>query len=206
METVSKICLFALGIFFCINANAQTYAGLKLGIKTSSVSAMAAEDAEDMIVPIGSLTFGARLEHHLSRKFILQSGVEISARGYAINFVEEARGASTELYLEERMGYVDVPIALKYHLGSDAFGLNLTAGTTLGFAMAGERNGYAAVSTEGLSEREDMPTESIDFVEEDYNRFNVGVIVGTGILWQSRECAPVSGYYDGCRYDTALEW
>jgi len=181
MKTVSKICLIALGLLFYINATAQTYTGLKLGIKTSVAAAISAEDSEELIVPIAALTLGAKIEHHLSRKFIFQSGIEISARGYAINFSEKAQGANTEVYFEERVGYVDVPAALKYHLGSDVFGLNLTAGTTLGFAMAGERSGYAEANTEGLVEREEIPVESIDFTEEGYNRFNVGVIVGTGV-------------------------
>ncbi|MEM0991472.1 MAG: outer membrane beta-barrel protein [Bacteroidota bacterium] len=176
MKTTIKLFALCMTCLFFTHTNAQTYVGLNLGLRGSSVSAITDEVNAEFLVPIVSFTVGAKLEHHLSRRFIVQTGIDLSARGFGIEIMEN----EAEYFYEERFGYVDVPLALKFHAGSDKFGLNLMAGTTLGFALGGQSNSYVALSTEEDKVREEV-SESIDFAASEYSKFNAAILLGTGL-------------------------
>ncbi|MEM8526939.1 MAG: porin family protein [Bacteroidota bacterium] len=179
MKTTSKILLtlsFLLTLTIITSAQ-QNYWGINVGLKASQPSGAAAEEA---ISPIGAFTIGARFEKGLSKRLSLMTGINLNARGFSFEETTGSASDASSFYFEHRIGYVEVPIALKWQLGSDKIGLQFMGGTNLGFATAVKENVILTQSVEGETE-EQLNSEQLNFEELGYQRFNASILLGTGI-------------------------
>ncbi|MEM9886660.1 MAG: outer membrane beta-barrel protein [Bacteroidota bacterium] len=179
MKTISSILLTAaLFCFVLFNATAQkNYASFKFGIKAAQPSGAS---SEEMISSIGAFTAGVRLEHALSKRFTLMTGVDLNARGFSFQEESGLDADATSFYFEHRIAYVDVPLAIRWQLGSDKIGLHFIGGTSLGFATIVRENTIYSHQVEGQEEKMDN-SEKLDFEEAGYERFNAAILLGTGI-------------------------
>ena len=101
-------------------------------------------------------------------------------RGYAIQGSSSKGLNADELYLEQRISYVDLPIALNFQIGGQGFGLNLRAGGIVGYAFNGKVGGHVSLNVDGEQVKEES-YENIDFDAEKYSRINAGILIGTGL-------------------------
>jgi len=177
MKTVFIKCAFAFVLFLSVNLSAQTLVGFQVGLKGSMPQSLV---ENEFVSPLSSLAGGVVVEHHLKPKISVQSGILLNDRGYAIQGSSREGPNADELYLEQRINYVDLPLALNFQIGGQGFGLNLRAGGIVGYAFNGKVGGHVALNVDGEPVKEES-YENIDFETEGYSRINAGVLVGTGL-------------------------
>ncbi|MEM1328327.1 MAG: outer membrane beta-barrel protein [Bacteroidota bacterium] len=178
MKTIIKFTVFITLILGShLTMQAQNYLTTKVGFKASQPAA-AADD--ELASAIGAFTLGVRYERGLNKRISILTGVDLNARGFSIQLNEAAANDELDIYYEQRIRYVDIPLAAKLQLGNDAIGLQFTAGGTFGFATSASNNTITTLQLDGETERE-VTSDPLDLEEEGYSRFNSAVLLGAGI-------------------------
>lgn len=151
MKLLRKI---SLAVAFLIVAHGLLMAQLSLGVRGGVNLAKQSSKSDNFEVTtdaITGLTVAGIVELGLTKSIALQMEAAFVQKG------GELEGFKTTL------NHFDVPVLLKFKVGSGSFGAYLAAGPTFGYALSGESDGEKIDDWEG------------------YNRFEIGASAGGGL-------------------------
>ena len=176
-----------LAFFLCLAIYQPATAQTKItafgsyGMSDIQVTGLGLLDLLDpYIKPIPQYTAGLQFEKELGRQFSVITGAQYTSRGFTakenLNIDLLGLDLPIDARIDTRLKYVEVPLMLKYSIGSNAVKPYVKAGASAGYAFSGKLQPKVdAIITWNL------PAISINLENDMYNRFDVSGIVGAGV-------------------------
>jgi hypothetical protein len=183
MKILSTILISIFTLFFsCLTA--QTTVGFRVLTGSSSLSSQ--QDALPANIgkhtQVAGTTFGLVVERDVTYSISLRSGIQQTQRGTTLQqgSAHKILGASLPLDYEAqiRTNYLEVPLALKFHLpfAQDQLEVYGWGGVTAGYALTGS---IRSRSTSSMNFQ--LMTTKLDMATYAFPRFHLGYTGGVGL-------------------------
>jgi hypothetical protein len=171
--------LFVLLTFSFINAQ-----GVSLGARAGMVwNHVVSRDLNSTLDfnTINAASVGLVANIHLTDNISFQPELNYTEKGFKTSVGTDLKLFGTNLPIGARANtvvkYLDMPLALKYNFGTEGVRFFAMAGPTLGYALSGTIETYTKVLIVDVK----AATTPINLNNENYKRFEVGGIVGSGV-------------------------
>lgn len=150
-------------------AFSQIGIGVRAGINNSSWAFDVSDDEDlDLFESRSSIAFAIPIEISLTDKLAIQPELLYNQHGTELSISFFGISVSTEYVFS----YLEIPVLLKYKLGSEKIGVGIMAGPSLSYALTGELKSNAL----GQSETIDLFEETdVDLL---FNRSSINIHAG----------------------------
>ena len=166
MNSLKKVLFTFICFAFTASLIAQISVGARAGI-TLPNQTFEVDGIDLSLDPNLGLTFAAIVEIGISDAFAIQPELAFVQKGAKLEQENYYGGGTVESKL--RVNHIDVPVLAKVKFGTENVGAYVAGGPSFGYAIS-------------ASEEFDGDKESFDDDDwEDYNRFEVGGLIGGGV-------------------------
>jgi hypothetical protein len=160
----------------------------KLGVNRSSITFDKNTGFGKSIEPKFGFQLGLGLAINISDKMSVQPELSYIKKGWSINFdLIDGNGERWTLEEDFTLNYIEIPVLLKYFLGTRNFRYFINAGPSIAYGVGGKAKGKYAINNRGISIDEkitfgDQPSTETSILKEYLdNRWDIGIQVGGGV-------------------------
>jgi hypothetical protein len=180
MKNIAKIVASAIALFTTnIHANAQVSIGGRFGVTANNVVAPSLNNTLSFN-PTYNYSAGVVAEIPLGNWLAVQPELNYTTKGFGMKLSKDFKIFDISLPLgvkaETKFHYLEVPLLLKAKFGGESVKGYVTAGPTLGYALAGRLTGSTSLLID--VKVYDSP---INLNTSGFNRFEVGGLIGGGV-------------------------
>jgi hypothetical protein len=184
MKNIAKMVASAIALFTTnIHANAQVSIGGRFGVTANNVVAPALNNTLSFNQTY-NYSAGVVAEIPLGNWLALQPELNYTTKGFGMDLSKDFKIFDINLPLgvkaNTKLQYLEVPLLLKAKFGNESVHGYVTAGPTLGYALAGR-----LVGTTSLLIDVKVYDAPINLNTNGFNRFEVGGLLGGGVAFET---------------------
>jgi Outer membrane protein beta-barrel domain len=184
MKNIAKMVASAIALFTTnIHVNAQVSIGGRFGVTANNVVAPALNNTLSFNQTY-NYSAGVVAEIPLGNWLALQPELNYTTKGFGMDLSKDFKIFDINLPLgvkaNTKLHYLEVPLLLKAKFGNESVHGYVTAGPTLGYALAGR-----LVGTTSLLIDVKVYDSSINLNTNGFNRFEVGGLIGGGVAFET---------------------
>lgn len=166
-----------------LELKAQTHAGIAIGYTSThwNMPSVGAYQELGNWTSTGGWAISIPIKHSFSKSLSLQSEIAWIQKGAEVNSIDYSYGVAINTNVAITLNYLEIPMMLRASISLKKFDVHFLAG---GYAAIGVNAKLTATASYGPETA--SSTQDLDFEENMMNRFDAGLLLGTGIQFSNK--------------------